>query len=1450
MIATGVFVLGSGMASAQPSPFSFPYSYGQPAVPSNIGAQGTIGPTEPASQALPNVGGAQIGTSGPLGPAGLANPAALGNTSARLTLIVKDGNLSSSVGRNGAVAVAENVTTGWTVSNTTAGAGETNLTVSQGWWLLKITNSNPAWVNFTQELYVASSHVTLTRFLLPIAATTHAVSNGAPTSNTVTFFALVNSEPFYYSQNVTGLPQVPVELLNASSGNAVLATSYTLPNGTAEFTKVNFNYDYVLEAIGWNNSVTGVRYSLMNQSTASLTALTNTVHVVPIGVLGGDSKGTAAVTGSAHSRFASGWSLTVPTTVSGGVFYWSSQLSGPTSGLVGVTFSNTWVVINASGNNLTRSSHVGLTFLNSTVVELTESNQLGALAYLYLNNTRVFGSAILGSGIGGNGWDVTSATSSIISNKDSWTEFPYVNITIANGQANATGQYDQLVDVNSQLYNPYINQNWTNVRFTYQNGTAIPAWIESNATWNSPRTAVWLRLNSIGGSSSVVIRMAFTYTFLNLLNPKGSIGEAPQLSSVYGQYDNGALVFPKFYDNFTTSAGFTGWGISHGAERSFHGLQLWGNSSAGVYVNEPTAPGIGQSFSANMSSNVDSDGGLFADNGGDYAGGTGTAFGCAIGSYYPGLATFTPNNFNVITLTGTSNGMACAYNEVTLKTNHVASTINLGGAGIQTQSTSTYLDVHWVRNTVAPPNNVMPTVSFSGLLFGPHPTHPSYPIPAYSMVGGRLSNSLIENSPLIVPFNLTLASSVVSRSVLISTDQSLESQGMSYNFSWTRFLDNSTVYLGLGTGTGVTRSAGLYASSVNDSMVSLAGKYVNVTDTWLNETYEWGGGNYTTTDASTTEAFFLGNSAYPPISTDRITRSYLTERAPAYVNWANYYSNLPAQNLPPLPLGCSGGHFSGSCEKVYLTTGALNISYSTVSLTTFPDNNFTINNAVSDWYDDYLYDNWTHAQLTAYIGTGQTDPTEGAVQILSSNALNVNYTYVGCSDFCYFNAPNNMSFNHDYWPWAGIYQYYPLQMFGNQNDHPTSTATVANNVFAYISNDYVLAHSLGVALLTYWPQAPVQWAEDGNPSVAVPQGYFNVTHNTFLARPVGVGGQVPSGGGAPPASVSVQQMGVHSNVSYNLFDNLDQYNQGPNASLVAPYGSNVYVTASPSCPIYDNWFLNLDNETVPVLVNPSYQAYGSGWMGSAALLDNEYFYAPAVGQTSVAAYGELSTAPGPPSPTDFWSGIPKESTVTYEIPVSGPNGTLTEAGTGTLVSNASVVQTTPAHDWYGTTSWSWSVAPDVVVPAGVPDVAYANGYAAGPQPNFYFGGSPGHRYNYTEFVEPAYVGLAVNSSSAPAVSVGLSGPAGPAVVDVLNLTTGSLISESSVTVPAGGLYVATFTPSTESAGVVLELISEAGFGPAGHVNLAPVVMLLFVGAIAGTIVYVTVGRRRRATWRG
>ncbi|EEZ93058.1 MAG: hypothetical protein BJBARM4_0997, partial [Candidatus Parvarchaeum acidiphilum ARMAN-4] len=129
-------------------------------------------------------------------------------------------------------------------------------------------------------------------------------------------------------------------------------------------------------------------------------------------------------------------------------------------------------------------------------------------------------------------------------------------LTIKNTQSSATSNpFQQMVNMTSADNGWQLISNGNfgqNVEFFYSNGTVIPSWLESytgsSAIW-------WIKLGSIPASSSITVYMGIAPTSTNLFNTVND-GEAPQLSSTYAEYDDGAKVFALYFNGNTPLTDF------------------------------------------------------------------------------------------------------------------------------------------------------------------------------------------------------------------------------------------------------------------------------------------------------------------------------------------------------------------------------------------------------------------------------------------------------------------------------------------------------------------------------------------------------------------------------------------------------------------------------------------------------------------------------------------------------------------------------------------------------------------------------------------------------------------------------------------------------------------------------------------------------------------------------
>lgn len=129
----------------------------------------------------------------------------------------------------------------------------------------------------------------------------------------------------------------------------------------------------------------------------------------------------------------------------------------------------------------------------------------------------------------------------------------YTEFEVLNNQNESTPvPFDLEIKVDSSALGSYESPGLSNVEWFTPNGTIIPSWIQCDPSSTSTCTVYWLKLNfSIPAHSNTSIGMGFASLSTNLMTANQRYeGEAPQLSPRYGEYDNGASIFP-FYCNFS-----------------------------------------------------------------------------------------------------------------------------------------------------------------------------------------------------------------------------------------------------------------------------------------------------------------------------------------------------------------------------------------------------------------------------------------------------------------------------------------------------------------------------------------------------------------------------------------------------------------------------------------------------------------------------------------------------------------------------------------------------------------------------------------------------------------------------------------------------------------------------------------------------------------------------------
>ena len=154
-------------------------------------------------------------------------------------------------------------------------------------------------------------------------------------------------------------------------------------------------------------------------------------------------------------------------------------------------------------------------------------------------------------------------------------------VKIYNSESVATSApFQQMITVYSTTISKSNNAEWTNIYFTSAEGTTLYSWLESRSTSSA---IFWVKLNSsIPANSTTII---YLYSSTSSVVNGTTVGIAPQLSTTYGQYDNGANVF-TYYTRFggnSLPSGWAGFGSSYSLSYSTTHLTIETTDSGSIY---------------------------------------------------------------------------------------------------------------------------------------------------------------------------------------------------------------------------------------------------------------------------------------------------------------------------------------------------------------------------------------------------------------------------------------------------------------------------------------------------------------------------------------------------------------------------------------------------------------------------------------------------------------------------------------------------------------------------------------------------------------------------------------------------------------------------------------------------------------------------------------------------
>ena len=398
----------------------------------------------------------------------------------------------------------------------------------------------------------------------------------------------------------------------------------------------------------------------------------------------------------------------------------------------------------------------------------------------------------------------------------------YYNVSLNNSVGNpALGNFTQNITFNGLTNNTLLNGNASNVIFFYANGTIIPSWFEGNVSnedqnkaFNTSSNLMWW-LNLTNGTGVSIASNTIIYVYMGFGNMTTSffngytVGEAPQIwcssgcaATVYGEYDNGAYVFP-YYENWTGGSLASGWlgngyiqnnGISVTSRiytDSQFTLSNFTLASLGYATGYASSTDIiGYSDEATYTIGIDGDSGTskYAVNGNsnisDIASGS-TSSVQVLSFWTNATYAFGTLNYN---------------NQAESLLSGISSThyIDICGSGVCGGGANVYSQ--WVRETYTPPDNTMPIQSFGALITVPF-------------------LSLAEKGCSIFYFNNTNCTS--NFYIYNNTDGANFTLWLNINYTgW--FLINSTISTSNTTLSNNQSQVGIYYYQLNSTQTTLA----------------------------------------------------------------------------------------------------------------------------------------------------------------------------------------------------------------------------------------------------------------------------------------------------------------------------------------------------------------------------------------------------------------------------------------------------------------------------------------------------------------------------------------------------------------------------------------------------------------------------------------------------
>ena len=307
--------------------------------------------------------------------------------------------------------------------------------------------------------------------------------------------------------------------------------------------------------------------------------------------------------------------------------------------------------------------------------------------------------------------------------------YAYIPVTGTNSESTATPtDFQQLVTVDLSYYSAFLNQDLSNTFFSSDTAgsTVVTSWLEFGNTYPFSSVNFWLYLpGGIGASSSITVYLQVDLSNANHFNTT-TTGVAPQLTSTYAEYDDGANVFTNYW-NFAGTAAPSGWTYNGGSVSYDNGATFNGNGGTYWYYKGTTYSGnlmIDELMKVNTQATTTNYGegavGLTTTSPSwtstfslsRVLQGTNPTIGYMFGGN--GIITSTEfepvGTFGVLGFSATSSGMAAYSNYRTIETSTDAVPSDYYIVGSEADG-GAQVFVQWLRTRAYPPNGVMPFVT-------------------------------------------------------------------------------------------------------------------------------------------------------------------------------------------------------------------------------------------------------------------------------------------------------------------------------------------------------------------------------------------------------------------------------------------------------------------------------------------------------------------------------------------------------------------------------------------------------------------------------------------------------------------------------------------------------------------------------------------------------------------